>query len=217
MSEPALIPDAADGWRARLERTIQHTEFQRERELFQELNPDIATHPFFANRPRPKLKNAAVLIPVIERPSGPSVVLTVRSSEMPTHAGQIGFPGGRIQAEDATPVDAAVRETEEEIGVPRGAVSVVGSFGVHIGGIGFAVTPVVGEIDPNAAFSLCPREVAEVFEAPLAHFTDLDNHGVEWREFDGRKYRMFSAPYGDYHVWGLTAGILKTLADALNT
>ena len=210
---PATV--AAD-WRKRIDRSIGAHEFQRPRNAFSDLNPELAEHPFFKGGRPPKLKEAAVLIPVIQRPSGPHVVLTVRSPDMPTHAGQIGFPGGRRQAEDKTIIDAAVRETNEEIGVPVGAVSVIGSFGVHVGGMGFSVTPVVGEIDPYAAFSLCPREVAEVFEAPLEYFADLSNHGVEWREHDGVRYKMYSAPYRDYHVWGLTAGILKTFADALN-
>ena len=216
MSDVALDMSETPDWRPRMEATLPTEPFQRRRLLFEELNPEIAVHPFFQKRKKPPLRDAAVLIPVVRRPEGATIVLTVRSPDMPTHAGQIGFPGGRAQKEDETLLHTALREANEEVGLPLSAVSVIGSFGVHEGGMGFAVTPVVAEVDPDAVLEACPREVAEIFEVPLDHYADLGNHGVEWREHDGLKYKMYSAPYQDYHVWGLTAGILRTLGEALN-
>jgi len=214
--EAAATRIAPLDWRPPMETALPTPDFQRRRHLFEELNPDIAEHPFFINRKKPALKDAAVLIPVVRRGDGHSIVMTVRSSDMPTHAGQIGFAGGRRHKEDADLLHTALREAEEEIGLPASAVDVIGSFGVHVGGLGFAVTPVIAEIDPDARLQACPREVAEIFEVPLDHYADLGNHGLEWREHEGVRYKMYAAPYGDYHVWGLTAGMLRTVAEALN-
>jgi 8-oxo-dGTP pyrophosphatase MutT (NUDIX family) len=210
--EPALV--GAD-WRQRIAANLSRASAQRVRSLFAEINPHLMDDLRFEQRWTTKRQDAAVLVPIIDRADGPTVLLTVRSSETPTHAGQISFPGGRVQAEDADRVATALREAEEEVGVPRSAVSVIGSLGVHHGGLGFAVTPVIGVIDPSTSFSTDPREVAELFEAPLSFIADLSNHVTEPREHQGVHYNMFAAPYGRYHIWGLTAGILRTLAETL--
>ena len=202
-------------WRARLSANLNSPSAQRVRALFEEMNPHLVGDRLFESRWTKVRRDAAVLVPIVDRPQGPTVLLTVRSSETPSHAGQISFPGGRVEATDDGPVAAALRETEEEVGIPRDLIEVVGALGVHEGGLGFSVTPIVGVIDPRAEFRPSPREVAEVFEAPLAFLADLRNHSVEEREMEGVAYRIFAAPYGRYHIWGLTAGILRTLAEML--
>lgn len=188
-----------------------------DRRLFEELNPDLPHAPIMKEpptRPRP----ASVLIPVLAREDEPSVLFTVRAPTMPSHAGEISFPGGGPKDGDTDEISTALREAYEEVGLPPSAVEVAGRFGIHYGGMGYAVTPVVGFVAEPPAFAPCTREVDEVFEVPLAHFLDLDNHGIFVRTFRGADFRMFRVPYKDDHqdrnIWGLTAGILQTLAFA---
>jgi 8-oxo-dGTP pyrophosphatase MutT (NUDIX family) len=204
-----------EDWRKRIERNIGRASAQRLRALFAEMNPHLVGDKRFETRWTRERKDAAILVPIIDRPSGPTVLMTVRSAETPTHAGQISFPGGRPHADDVDIVATALREAREEVNIPPDAVDVVGALGVHEGGLGFAVTPIVGIVDPAAPIRACPREVAEIFETPLSFIADLANHGLEDREHLGVRYKMFAAPYGRYHIWGLTAGILRTLADVL--
>jgi 8-oxo-dGTP pyrophosphatase MutT (NUDIX family) len=202
-------------WRRRIGDNLSRASAQRIRALFTEINPHLADDRRFESRWTTKRQDAAVLIPIVDRAQGPTVLLTVRSSELASHAGQISFPGGRVDASDADRVATALREAEEEVGIPRASVDVIGALGVHHGGLGFAVTPVVGVIDDRTPIRPDPREVAEVFEAPLDWFADLNNHTTEEREHQGVRYRMFAAPYGRFHIWGLTAGILRSLAETL--
>lgn len=202
-------------WRRRIGENLSRADAQRVRTLFSEINPHLAADARFENRWTTKRQDAAVLIPIIDRREGPTVLLTVRSSDLASHAGQISFPGGRVDPGDADRVATALRETEEEVGIPRAAVDVVGALGVHHGGLGFEVTPIVGVVDAAAPIRPDPREVAEIFEAPLDWFADLRNHKTEEREHLGVRYKMFAAPYGRFHIWGLTAGILRSLAEIL--
>ncbi|MFQ5564495.1 MAG: CoA pyrophosphatase [Parvularculaceae bacterium] len=204
-----------DRWRNRLEANLNRASAQRLRALFREINPHLVGDKLFEDRWSDERLDAAVLVPIINRSEGPTVLLTVRSPHMPSHAGQISFPGGRLHEDDPSPIAAALREAEEEVNIAPDAVSVVGALGVHEGGLGFSVTPVIGVVDPCVDIRPCPREVAEVFEAPLAYFANFENHYTEERELKGVKYNMFAAPYGDYHIWGLTAAILRTLAETL--
>lgn len=213
---PGDAARAAHGdWRQRLATNLKAAPAQRMRALFREMNPHLEGDALFENRWSQPLRDAAVLVPIVDRPDGPTVVLTVRSANTPTHAGQISFPGGRVQDEDASRIDTALREAEEEIGLAREHAQVIGTLGVHEGGLGFSVTPVVAIVSPAARLVACEREVAEIFEAPLAHFADLNNHGSEERRHEGVPFRMFAAPYGPYHIWGLTAGILRSLGETL--
>lgn len=202
-------------WRQRIGANLSRASAQRVRALFTEINPHLAEDHRFENRWTTKRQDAAVLVPIIDRADGPTVLLTVRSSNLASHAGQISFPGGRVDPGDADRVATALREAEEEVGIPPSAIDVIGALGVHHGGLGFAVTPIVGVVDPKAPIAPDPREVAEVFEAPLGWFADLANHTTEEREHLGVAYRMFAAPYGRFHIWGLTAGILRSLAETL--
>lgn len=209
-----LTRDAID-WRARIEANLQHATAKRMRALFNEINPQLVGDKLFENRWSEFVMDAAVLLPVIPREEGATLLMTVRSSDMPSHAGQISFPGGKANPEDKDRIATALREAHEEVNIPPAAVDVIGELGVHQGGLGFSVTPVIGLVDPATDFQPCPREVEEIFEVPLAFIADLRNHIVEQREHQGVKYNMFAAPYGRYHIWGLTAGILRTLAEAL--
>lgn len=202
-------------WRARIAANLAGPRAQRIRALFSEINPGLVGDKLFEERWSDIRKDAAVLVPIVDRAAGPSVLMTVRSADMPSHAGQISFPGGRVSPTDRDAVAAALREAEEEVGIAESHVEVLGALGVHEGGLGFSVTPVVGVVDPRAAIKADPREVAEIFEVPLAFFADLANHGTEERTHKGVPYRMFAAPYGRYHIWGLTAGILRSLAETL--
>ncbi len=203
--------------RARIERNLKHATAARVRELFSEINPHLVGDKLFEKRWSAKRKDAAVLVPIIRREDGLRVIMTVRSSTMPSHAGQISFPGGKTHPEDESPVHTALREAHEEVNIPPDAVDVIGSLGVHRGGLGFSVTPVVGVVDAAAPLQPCPREVDEIFEIPLDFVADLANHITEERHLEGVPYKMYAAPYGRYHIWGLTAGILRSFAETLQT
>lgn len=202
-------------WRELIEANLKHSSAQRVHDLFREINPHLVGDKLFERRWSDKRKDAAVLVPIVYRAEGARVILTVRSSDMPSHAGQISFPGGKAHPEDKNPVDTALREAHEEINLTPGEVDVIGTMGVHKGGLGFSVTPVVGLVDPNADLKPCPREVDEIFEVPVEFVADLANHIVEERRLEGVPYKMFAAIYGGYHIWGLTAGILRSFAEML--
>ena len=155
-------------------------------------------------------KPASVLVPLVDRAEGVTVLLTQRTADMPSHAGQIAFPGGRREVgEDA--VAAALRETEEEVGIPRRFVEVAGTIDLYRTGTGFEITPVVGIVTPGFTTRADPREVADVFEVPLAHFLDEKNHRIDSRLRDGHERRFYAMPWGERYIWGATAGMLKNL------
>ena len=161
--------------------------------------------------PAPEIwKPAAVLVPLVNRADGVTVLLTQRTADMPSHAGQIAFPGGRrATGEDA--IAAALRETEEEVGIARTFVDVVGAVDLYRTGTGFEITPIVGIVSPGFTVRADPREVADVFEVPLEHFLDEVNHKLDSREYQGRQRRYYAMPYGERYIWGATAGMLKNL------
>jgi len=154
---------------------------------------------------------AAVLVPLVRREPGITVLLTQRTEDMPSHAGQIAFPGGRKQTEDADAKATALRETEEEVGLSRTFVQVIGAVDPYRTGTGYEITPVVGIVTPGFTIHADPREVADVFEVPLSHFLDAQNHRIDSRMYQGRERRFYAMPYGDRYIWGATAGMLKNL------
>jgi 8-oxo-dGTP pyrophosphatase MutT (NUDIX family) len=158
---------------------------------------------------------AAVLVPLVRRAGGVTVLLTQRTEDMPSHAGQVAFPGGRRQDEDADAVATALRETEEEVGLERRFVDVIGSLDFYRTGTGYEITPVVGVVEPGFVTRADPREVAAVFEVPLEHFLDARNHRVDSRQYQGRERRYYAMPYGERYIWGATAGMLKNLHHVL--
>jgi 8-oxo-dGTP pyrophosphatase MutT (NUDIX family) len=163
------------------------------------------------DQPPAQLRAAAVLVPLVDRDSVLSVLLTQRTEDMPSHAGQIAFPGGRRQAEDASLVVTALRETEEEVGIDRRLVEVVGPIDTYVTRTGYAVTPIIGFVRPVFTLKPDPREVADVFEVPLDFFLDPANHHVHSRTWQGRERRYYAMPYGERYVWGATAGMIKNL------
>jgi 8-oxo-dGTP pyrophosphatase MutT (NUDIX family) len=166
--------------------------------------------------PSAALRPAAVLVPLIEHKSGWAVLLTQRTAHLSAHAGQISFPGGRIEAADADAVAAALRETEEEVGLARANVSVVGRLDTYITGTGFEITPIVGIVAPPYTLTIDPYEVAEAFEVPLSYVLDTRNHNRTERESAGRTRVFFVLPYEGRNIWGATAGMLVNLAEILN-
>lgn len=162
-----------------------------------------------------QLKPAAVLVPLVDRAEGMTVLLTKRTDHLHDHAGQISFPGGRIDMGDADAVAAALRETEEETGLTRDFIDLVGQLDTYITRTGFEVTPLVGLVAPG--FSLQPDtfEVAEIFEVPLAFFLDPANRRIESRVWQQRQRHFYVYPYRHYYIWGATAGMLNNLAELL--
>ena len=154
---------------------------------------------------------ASVLEPLVCRESGITVLLTQRTEDMPSHAGQIAFPGGRRQVEDVDATATALRETEEEVGLTRDFIDVIGALDLYRTGTGYQITPIVGIVTPGFTMRADPREVADVFEVPLAHFLDERNHRIDSRVWQGRERRYYAMPYGERYIWGATAGMLKNL------
>lgn len=163
-----------------------------------------------------ELVPAAVLCPIVERPAGLRMLFTRRTEHLPRHAGQISFPGGRIEESDASPLAAALREAREEIGLAEHQVRPVGELARYRTGTGYEILPYVGFV--AADFEPVPdrREVAEVFEAPLDFVLDPRNrHRERFVGSHGRAAWYDTVPYGEYHIWGATAAILRTLAECV--
>lgn len=154
---------------------------------------------------------AAVLVPLVVRASGPTVLLTRRTDHLHHHPGQISFPGGRVEEGDEGPVDTALRETEEEIGLDRSRVELLGTLPDYLTGTGFCVTPVVGLVHLPFELKLDAFEVAEAFEVPLAHFLDPAHHQRHSLEYQGRVRHFHAMPYNQHYIWGATAGIIMSL------
>ncbi len=161
------------------------------------------------------LREAAVLVPLVERAEGVTVLFTLRTSTLTAHAGQISFPGGRREPEDRSPDDTALRETEEEIGLSRDRIEVVGQLDTYVTRTGFRVTPVVGLVRPPFALDPDPTEVEEVFEVPLSFILDPANPQRHSRTFMGAERYFYAFPYQQRYIWGATAGMLVNLRDVL--
>ena len=154
---------------------------------------------------------AAVLVPLIERPEGLSVLLTRRTDHLRSHAGQIAFPGGRADPGE-TPWQTALREAHEEVGLDPALVELAGLSDAFWTRTGYVITPVVGFVDPAVALTPNPEEVADVFEVPFDFLMDAANHQSQMREFpDGRSRQVWAMPYQDWHIWGVTAMLIKAL------
>ena len=156
---------------------------------------------------------ASVLIPLVQRPEGLSMLLTQRTAHLTDHAGQISFPGGRAEDYDASAIDTALRETEEEIGLDRRHIEIVGTLPDYVTGTGYRVTPVVGLITPPFVLTPDANEVAEIFEVPLAFLMDAANHrrlSFDLPEGAGRR-SFYAMPYERFFIWGATAGMLRNL------
>jgi 8-oxo-dGTP pyrophosphatase MutT (NUDIX family) len=169
-----------------------------------DLNPGVTLRP---------LRSAAVLLGIVERAGEARVVLTQRTEQLPTHAGQIALPGGKVDDADPGPVEAALRESREEIGLEDDLVRVIGMLDTYQTGTGYRILPVVGLVSDAFEPRPEPREVAEVFEVPLAFLMNPDNHQRHSREWQGARRYFYAMPYQHRYIWGATAGILRNLYD----
>ena len=161
------------------------------------------------------LRKAAILCPIIARPHGLSVILTRRADNLRAHPGQISFPGGKIDASDRSPLDAALREAEEEIGLLPQHVEICGLLDSYATGTGFLVAPFVGFVDPRFRPVPDPDEVAEVFEAPMDFLMNRDNHAREQFTRNGQTRHFYVMMVGEYRIWGATAGMLRALSERI--
>ena len=158
---------------------------------------------------------AAVLIPLIDRGDELTVLLTHRASDLKHHPGQISFPGGRLEPGDDDAVAAALRETEEEIGLRREFVEVIGCLPDHVVISGYRVTPVVGLVQPGFELVLDPTEVSGTFEAPLRHLLDPATHARRMHRIGDEELEVLDLPWGGHTIWGATAGMIMTLRELL--
>jgi 8-oxo-dGTP pyrophosphatase MutT (NUDIX family) len=168
-----------------------------------ELNPD-------AGRFATNLRHAAVLIPVVAH-APLSVILTERTEHLSAHAGQIAFPGGKVEADDASPLATALRETREEIALDGAFIEPLGYLPTYRTGTGFIITPAVALVRPGFKLVADPAEVADIFEVPFHFLMDEANHKIDSRNWRGNERRFYAMPCGERYIWGATAGIIRAL------
>jgi len=160
------------------------------------------------------VRPAAVLIPVVDHPQ-PTVLLTQRAVHLNDHAGQISFPGGKIDATDASPLAAALREAEEEIGLGRQFIDPIGYLDLYATSFGFRILPTVARVRPGFKLRINASEVDDTFEVPLAFLMDPANHQVHSKEFRGMERSYYAMPFAERYIWGATAGILRVLYERI--
>lgn len=171
-----------------------------------DLNPGWDNHP--------ETRPAAVLAPIIRRPSGWTMLFTERSIETPAHPGQISFPGGRV-AGDESALETALRETYEEVGIESRFIEPIGAWDRYDTITGYRVTPIVGLVEPGFELTLDPREVASVFEAPLDFLMNGANHEKREAQWQGRTRYYYAMPWQGRFIWGATAGMIHALWERL--
>jgi 8-oxo-dGTP pyrophosphatase MutT (NUDIX family) len=164
---------------------------------------------------RPGLRDAAVLIPVVDHDDGATVILTQRAEAMRNHSGQIAFPGGKIDPEDPSPEDAALREADEEIGLDGSHVDIIGRLPDYVSGSGYRIAPVLSVVRPGFSLTINPHEVDAAFEVPLAFLMDPVNHRQQSRVWNERERFFYEMPFGERYIWGVTAGIIRSLYERL--
>jgi 8-oxo-dGTP pyrophosphatase MutT (NUDIX family) len=160
------------------------------------------------------IRPAAVLIPVVDHPQ-PSVLLTQRSPHLADHAGQIAFPGGKIEAADASPLEAALREAEEEVGLKREHIEPIGYLGLYGTSFGFRILPTVARVRPGFSLAVNRAEVDDAFEVPLSFLMNAANHQVHSKEFRGMLRSYYAMPFEERYIWGATAGMLRVLYERI--
>jgi 8-oxo-dGTP pyrophosphatase MutT (NUDIX family) len=156
------------------------------------------------------IRPAAVLVPVIDKPE-PTVLLTQRAQHLPNHAGQVSFPGGKIDSGDKSPLAAALRETDEEIGLDRSFIEPLGYLDVYMTTLGYRIVPVIARITSGFALTLSISEVDDTFEVPLAFLMDQTNIERHSRDWQGMTRHYYAITFGERYIWGVTAGILRNL------
>ncbi|MBZ9810054.1 CoA pyrophosphatase [Mesorhizobium sp. BR1-1-9] len=180
---------------------------------------DYGDHRFNPGHPRlhraKPLRDAAVLIPIVDHQGDATVLLTKRAETLRNHSGQVAFPGGTIDATDASPEAAALRETFEEIGLRRDHIEVIGRMPDYVAGSGYRIAPVLGIVRPPFQLALNAEEVDLAFEVPLRFLMDPANHIRDSRIWNDLEWFFYDMPYGDRRIWGVTAGIIRTLYERL--
>ncbi len=177
---------------------------------------DHVLNPTIAHLIRPAtLRDAAVLVPVVDRGADSTLLLTKRTEKLRSHSGQIAFPGGRIDPEDATAVHAALRETEEEIGLDASFIDVVGRMPDYVTGSGYRIAPVLATVRPGFLLTINEDEVDDAFEVPLSFLMDPVNHRRESRVWQEQERHFYTMPHGERYIWGVTAGIIRTIWERL--
>ncbi len=161
-----------------------------------------------------KPKAAAVMVPVMMRDE-PTVLFTVRSDSLREHSGQVAFPGGKVDMADSTLLDAALREADEEIGLPSGNVGLLGYLDSYLSGSNYLVMPVVAKVDPDFSMKLNPGEVSDTFEVPMSFLMDPAHHQLHSREFAGVTRYFYAISYEQRYIWGVTAGIIHNMYERL--
>jgi len=160
------------------------------------------------------IRPAAVLVPIVDH-AEPTVLLTQRAAHLNDHAGQISFPGGKIDATDASPLDAALREAEEEIGLAREFIDPIGYLDLYATGFGFRIVPTLARIRPGFKLRINETEVDDAFEVPLAFLMDPANHQLHAKEFRGMERHYYAMPFAERYIWGATAGILRVVYERI--
>jgi 8-oxo-dGTP pyrophosphatase MutT (NUDIX family) len=212
---PTLAHELPADWRARLRRrllTVPDHRLEHCRPAGLACESAVVRARLRAGWPAP-LKVAAVLVPIIDRADAPTLLMTVRASHLRRHAGQISFPGGRLEAQDADVAAAATRETEEEIGIAAAGIEPIGFLADHVVQTGYRITPVVALLQPGLTLEPDGTEVAEVFELPLAFALRAENYRVGRRTMREVEVDTWELAFGRYNIWGATAGILANLRE----
>ncbi|ESX22345.1 DNA mismatch repair protein MutT [Mesorhizobium sp. LSJC264A00] len=180
---------------------------------------DYGDHRFNPGHPRltqlKALRDAAVLIPVVDHGRDATVLLTKRAEKLRSHSGQVAFPGGTIDPTDATPEAAALRETFEEIGLGQDRIEIIGRMPDYVAGSGYRIAPVLAVVQPGFTLSLNADEVDAAFEVPLSFLMDPANHTRDSRMWNDLEWFFYDMPYGGQRIWGVTAGIIRTLYERL--
>ena len=161
------------------------------------------------------IRPAAVLVPIIPRPGGPTALLTHRPDTMPTHPGQVAFPGGKVDPADADEIEAALREAEEEVGVDPSTVQLIARGSPYLTGTASRIVPVIGVLPADFEPKPDPTEVADVFETPLSFLMSARNHHKRSADWGGQTRHYFEMPYEGHRIWGVTAGIIRALYERL--